>query len=86
MIETSEIIDGVKKTIFISVTNLLEEHLRPNPEMLFTRYYRHENANAVSGSGLGLSLVKAIGDIINAQIKYQDNLNNITFTVVLSNE
>jgi signal transduction histidine kinase len=85
-IEASEINDWHKKTIFISVTNFLEEHLRPNPEMLFTRYYRHETANAVSGSGLGLSLVKAIADIIGAQIKYQDNRNSATFTVVLPNE
>lgn len=85
-IKASENIDRDKKIIFISVTNLIEDHLRPNPEMLFARYYRHESANAISGSGLGLSLVKAIANIIDAQIQYQDDLNSITFTVVLSNE
>lgn len=86
MIKASENFYEDKKIVLISVTNFIEDHFRPNPKMLFTRYYRHEGANAISGSGLGLSLAKAIANILGAEIQYQDNRDSITFTIVLPNE
>lgn len=70
----------------IQVINSVLENLRPDPDKLFTRYYRHERANAISGSGLGLFLIHKITHILGGKIVFEQTSSNIIFSVILPND
>ena len=42
-------------------------------DKLFDRFYRAEQSRSSQGSGLGLSLVKAVADLHQASIALEDN-------------
>jgi len=48
-------------------------------EKLFDRFYRPEASRTTPGSGLGLSLVKAIANLHNARISLRDNRPGLLF-------
>lgn len=52
-------------------------------EMIFTRFFRAESSRTTPGHGLGLSMVKAIIDAHNGEIKLQDNQPGLVFEVIL---
>jgi signal transduction histidine kinase len=55
----------------------------PNPAQLFQKYYRGTQARRLSGSGLGLFLVKAMLDLMHGQIAYTEASGAATFSVWL---
>jgi signal transduction histidine kinase len=55
----------------------------PDPVQLFQKYYRGAQARRLSGSGLGLFLVKAMLDLMQGQITYAEASGQANFSVWL---
>ncbi len=77
---SSQYIDG-RNTLITAVTNEVTEELKPDPSQLFERYYRNPHANAISGSGLGLFLIKRIAQIIGAEVYFKQQNSSVSFSV-----
>ena len=70
--------------LHVVITNTAQPGCQPDPEQLFTAYYRAAGAFRVSGSGVGLFVVKALVDHLQARIAYQlEAHNRVTFTLSL---
>jgi signal transduction histidine kinase len=48
---------------------------------LFSRFFRAQNATSISGTGLGLNIVKKYLDLVNGEIAFVSNHEGTTFTV-----
>jgi signal transduction histidine kinase len=55
----------------------------PDAERLFEKYYRSPQAQRVSGSGLGLFLVKGLLDLMQGRIGYEVRGQQVIFSVWL---
>jgi signal transduction histidine kinase len=55
----------------------------PDAERLFEKYYRSPHARRVSGSGLGLFLVKGLLDLMQGRIRYEVQQQQVCFSVWL---
>ncbi len=53
----------------------------PDAAQLFEKYYRSPQARRVSGSGLGLFLVKGLLDLLQGTISYTAQAGHPVFTV-----
>lgn len=67
----------------IEVRNTVGQAGRPDPERLFTRYYRADAAHHLSGSGLGLSWVHGVAQQMNGRVTYQALGEQVVFTLEL---
>jgi signal transduction histidine kinase len=56
----------------------IDEH-----DKVFRRLYRLDKSRTTPGSGLGLSLVRAIADLHGATIKLEDNKPGVRVTIAL---
>jgi K+-sensing histidine kinase KdpD len=66
----------------ITIDNDIQAHQLPDPERLYAAYYRAPSAQKVSGSGLGLFIVKSLVERLSGEIFYQQNdLFSVSFTV-----
>jgi len=65
----------------VSVANQLIAGTTLNPAQLFERYYRHESAQHIRGSGLGLALSQAVCALIGARIICEIESDYIEFEV-----
>ena len=68
-------------TVVIEVSNTVELEKSPDPERIFQAYYRHDNVQDQSGMGLGLSLVLAASEKINATINFAQHQNLVVFSL-----
>ena len=66
-------------TVVLEVSNTVELEKSPDPERIFQAYYRHDNVQDQSGMGLGLSLVLAASEKINASINFAQHQNLVVF-------
>ncbi|SIT65696.1 Signal transduction histidine kinase [Ectothiorhodosinus mongolicus] len=64
-----------------AVSNDIEPNLRPDPDKLFSRYYRQEGQGSRRGTGLGLSLCRQLVELMHGSINYELTPNAIRFTV-----
>lgn len=64
-----------------SIQNELSHLGAPDPMMVFEKYYRGTAATKISGSGLGLFLVKQLTQALGGEVKCDINHDSITFTV-----
>ena len=55
----------------------------PDTERLFEKYYRSPQARRLSGSGLGLFLVKGLLDLMQGTIHYEPQDDHAVFSVWL---
>ena len=67
----------------IGVRNSREPHVALDAQRLFERYYRHESAQHLRGSGLGLSLSRDICSLMGAQLGCTLHDDAIEFEVTL---
>ena len=67
-------------TFIFKVVNLVESNNLPDPDRLFTRYYRHSNNTTIPGMGIGLSIVRTAADLIGGEVKHSIVDQQISFT------
>ena len=65
---------------FWQVSNLAGPTGLPDAERLFEKYYRSPHARRLSGSGLGLFLVKGLLDLLQGSIYYEDREEHAIFS------
>ena len=68
-------------TVVIEVSNTVELEKSPDPKRIFQAYYRHDYVQDQSGMGLGLSLVLAASEKINATIDFAQHQNLVVFSL-----
>ena len=69
------------KIIVILISNQVEAVNLPDPNMVFHRYYRHENFLAKPGMGIGLNIVKSATDLLGGHISCDVSNCIVSFTV-----
>ncbi|SCA56953.1 putative Histidine kinase [Candidatus Terasakiella magnetica] len=67
----------------ISIANYPGQAGWPDPDMVFTKYYRHVKAHRITGSGLGLYLVSGLTTLLQGAIEYKPDEELIRFVVRL---
>jgi signal transduction histidine kinase len=67
----------------LQVTNTLGAAGAPDPGKVFTKYYRSRGAQSQSGTGLGLYLSQNLAQLIGAQLHYQQDADQLTFSLCL---
>jgi signal transduction histidine kinase len=82
-IQISSSIDGVEdhSRLKFSIQNEIDPIGAPDPSLVFEKYYRGAAATKISGSGLGLFLVRELTYALAGDIKCHVNHDSITFTV-----
>jgi len=67
----------------LRISNFVSADGVPDPDVLFTRYYRGPYAHEKSGTGLGLYLVKSLCKILDGTVRFEDKDGQVIFTVEL---
>lgn len=82
-IHISGSIDGVEdgRSLKFSIQNEISPIGAPDPGLVFDKYYRGPSAAKISGSGLGLFLVRELTHALAGEVKCHVNHDSITFTV-----
>ena len=73
--------ESESKRLQFSVQNRIGSMGAPDPTLAFEKYYRSPAASKISGSGLGLFLVRELVHALRGEVKLSVNDNLITFTV-----
>lgn len=68
---------------FIAIYNSVGKVGWPDPNRVFTKYYRAEAAHQRTGSGLGLFLVKSIAQLHGGDVSYQAQQDKVVFELRL---
>ena len=68
----------------LKVRNLVETEMQPDPDKIFSRYYRHPKAQQVRGTGLGLFLVREICQKMGAQIAFKGSAGTVQLSLELA--
>jgi signal transduction histidine kinase len=76
-------VSGYSSRFILRVCNTVGDNDAPDPDSLFTRYYRGPYAHDKSGTGLGLYLVKSLCKIIGGSIRFDYKDHQVNFTVEL---
>lgn len=69
--------------VCLQIDNLEGQTGRPDPRLVFSKYYRNPNARRKTGSGLGLFLVSELVEQIGATVRYVDNEQVVRFELCL---
>ena len=69
--------------VCISVSNRPSAASWPDPDRIFTKYYRSAGAEAQSGTGLGLYLVRTLARLVGGDCVYVPDEKNIRFELWL---
>ena len=75
-----------EKSLFLSVTNSISGNSKFNPELIFEKYYRGPDAHRISGSGLGLYIVKGLSEQLNLKLDVVLEENQVTFGLLFPSE
>ncbi|MBU3589540.1 7TM-DISM domain-containing protein [Polynucleobacter sp. 80A-SIGWE] len=81
VIDTEILESNLPRRLQFSVQNVIGNMGVPDPELAFEKYYRGPSATMVSGSGLGLFLVRELTHVLGGEVKLSIKDNLITFTV-----
>ncbi|WP_135076111.1 transporter substrate-binding domain-containing protein [Terasakiella sp. SH-1] len=68
-----------QNTLILTIANYVDEKNKPDPQKLFDKYHRGNHAHRVTGSGLGLYLVKGFASLLEANIQYQPTQDKAVF-------
>ncbi len=75
--------ESKRNHIVLTVDNHIGVSGAPEASQLFTRYYRSTYAHNISGTGLGLYLIRSICTLLGGSIEYQPHENLVRFVVRL---
>ena len=67
------------KALRIAVSNVIGAAGKPDPALLFSRYYRAEAARRFAGAGLGLWLAQAMARRLGSEISYRAEQESVSF-------
>jgi signal transduction histidine kinase len=67
----------------LTVRNTVGPAGKPDPDQVFTKYYRHAQARRWTGSGLGLYLVHGLVQNLGGRLRYMDEGPDIAFALWL---
>ena len=84
--EESSITVEFKETgeqMIMTISNLPNIAGMPANDLVFDKFYRSSNAHHISGSGLGLYLVKALTEMLNGSIAYEPKSGWVKFILCL---
>ncbi len=70
-----------KQYLILKVENHAGQSGVPDADQLFTRYYRSTYAHNITGTGLGLYLIRSVCQLLGGSVEY-DNQNNLVRFVV----
>lgn len=73
---------GEKEMVF-RISNVVDDGCLPDPNLIFTKYYRSDYARRSSGTGLGLYWVNGVASIMGGKLSYRSNENNVIFELVV---
>ena len=65
--------------IVFTIANIIGPMGAPDPQQVFKKYYRNSSATKISGSGLGLFLVREIAHVLEGQIFYRQEEGRVIF-------
>jgi signal transduction histidine kinase len=74
---------GATDRLVLTVSNHVASENTPDPQQLFTRYYRHPNVMGISGMGIGLSLVKSAVTRMGGEVDVHIQDAQVSFSVCL---
>jgi two-component system, sensor histidine kinase LadS len=83
MIEVSVSTLATTNKLLCIVSNEVERNHEPDPNALFTRYYRSIYSHDKPGTGLGLVLIKSLCEILKGSVSYRFEYNRVFFSVEL---
>ncbi len=69
--------------VIMTISNLPNIAGMPASDVVFDKFYRSSNAHHISGSGLGLYLVKALAEMLKGSITYQPKSGWVKFILCL---
>jgi len=69
--------------IMMTISNLPNIAGMPASDLVFDKFYRSSNASHISGSGLGLYLVKALAEMLKGSITYEPKSGWVKFFLCL---
>lgn len=77
-----------RRGVKLEVTSIVGDAGAPDPEMIFTKYYRSRGAHHKPGSGLGLFLVASWAKTLGGRVDYElkqgdDGMHSVSFSVWL---
>lgn len=75
--------DARENGVCIIISNRPSTASWPDPERVFTKYYRSAGAEAQSGTGLGLHLVRTLARLLGGECKYVPDEKYIKFELWL---
>ncbi len=70
-------------SITLTISNIVNNGCLPNPNLIFTKYYRSDHAQKFSGTGLGLYWVNGIVKMMGGRISYHSHENNVIFELII---
>lgn len=65
----------------IEVSNPVDPDAMPDPQRVFTRYYRHTHAQVHPGMGIGLSLIRSTAIKLGGAVDYRPGKDRVCFVV-----
>jgi two-component system, sensor histidine kinase LadS len=69
--------------VMMTISNLPNIAGMPASDLVFDKFYRSSNASHISGSGLGLYLVKALAEMLKGSITYEPKSGWVKFILCL---
>ena len=77
--------DRVRDQVIVKVSNPIDPAMVLDAGQMFNRYYRHESAQHIRGSGLGLPLCRAVCHLLGANLACHLQPGRIEFEVTFEN-
>ena len=72
-------IECASEQVTFSVTNAIDPATAPHADSLFHKYYRNSHTSHLSGSGLGLYIVKSLAELMRGRTEATLEKSTITF-------
>lgn len=79
----SVIVSMRKGLVSARVINQVQKGRMPDPDLIFTKYYRASSAHQHMGSGLGLYLTWQLANMLDMQLNYTPTLEIVEFELCL---